>query len=148
MQYNREWGTICADLDSNSATVICRQLGYTYGVYNGIGQYPLAPIPIVYDYVRCRGDEARLDECILRHAKGTAHCPTDGARVLCKFILLLKYCSTIVHFKRLGSRGFHDLFNYYLCFFSKHNEYCKTEAYFLNVVDQYSVLLDKSCFLV
>ena len=28
--------------------------------------------------------------------------------------------------KRLGNRGFHDLFIH--CFFSKHNEYCKTEA--------------------
>ena len=36
---------------------------------------------------------------------------------------------SLVHFKRLDSRGFHDLFNHYLCFFSKHNEYCKTKAY-------------------
>ena len=35
---------------------------------------------------------------------------------------------TIVHCKRLGSRSFHNLFNHYLCLFSKHNEYCKTEA--------------------
>ena len=28
----------------------------------------------------------------------------------------------------LGSRGFHDLLNQYLYFFSKHNEYCKTHA--------------------
>ena len=34
----------------------------------------------------------------------------------------------LMHFKRLGSRCFHDLFNHYLCFFSKHNEFCKTEA--------------------
>ena len=33
-----------------------------------------------------------------------------------------------MHFKRLGSRGFHDLFNRYLLFFSKHNEYRKTDA--------------------
>ena len=38
----------------------------------------------------------------------------------------------IVHFKRLGSRVFHDLFNHYLCFFSKHNEYCKTEDIWVN----------------
>ena len=35
---------------------------------------------------------------------------------------------TIVDFKRLGSRGFHDLFNHYICLFSKHIENCKTEA--------------------
>ena len=38
------------------------------------------------------------------------------------------YFSTTVHFKRLDSRGFHDLFNHYLSFFTKHYEYCKTEA--------------------
>ena len=27
----------------------------------------------------------------------------------------------IVHFERLSSHGFHDLFNHYLCFFSKIN---------------------------
>ena len=40
-----------------------------------------------------------------------------------------KYYNNVkVHYKRLGSRGFHDLSNHYLCYFSKHNEYCKTEA--------------------
>ena len=34
----------------------------------------------------------------------------------------------IVHFTRLGRQGFYDVVNRYLCFFSKHNEYCKTEA--------------------
>ena len=38
-----------------------------------------------------------------------------------------KIC-TIVHFKCLGSRRFHDLFNHYLFFFSKHNEYCKIKV--------------------
>ena len=37
-------------------------------------------------------------------------------------------CETIVHFKRLSIRGFQDLSNHYLCFFSKHSQYCKTEA--------------------
>ena len=35
---------------------------------------------------------------------------------------------TIVHVERLGSRGFHDSFNHYVDFVSKHYEYCKTEA--------------------
>ena len=34
----------------------------------------------------------------------------------------------MVHFKHLVSLGFHDLLNPNLRFFSKHNEYCKTEA--------------------
>ena len=34
----------------------------------------------------------------------------------------------IVHFKRLGSRIFHDSFNQYVFFFSKQCTYCKTNA--------------------
>ena len=32
-----------------------------------------------------------------------------------------------VHFKHLGSQGFHYLFKHYLSFVSKHNEYYQTE---------------------
>ena len=32
----------------------------------------------------------------------------------------------MVLFKRLGSQCFHELFNQYICFFSKHYGYCKT----------------------
>ena len=39
---------------------------------------------------------------------------------------LFKRLVTIAHIKCLGGRGFHDLFNYYLCFFLKHNENCNT----------------------
>ena len=38
---------------------------------------------------------------------------------------------TLLFFKRLGIRGFHDLFNQYQFFFSKHGEYCKTEPHLL-----------------
>ena len=45
------------------------------------------------------------------------------------FIFLCERFETdIVHFKRLCSGVFHDLFSHYRCFFSKQNEYCKTEA--------------------
>ena len=37
---------------------------------------------------------------------------------------------SIVHFKRLGSHGFHDTLNHYLCFFSKHDKYCKVSQIF------------------
>ena len=49
----------------------------------------------------------------------------------------------IEHLKRLGNRGFHDLFNNYLCYFSKHNNYYKTEAYgiFVNFRDFLSDVL-------
>ena len=34
----------------------------------------------------------------------------------------------LMFFKRLGSGGFHDLFNQYVFFFSKHYDYCKTRS--------------------
>ena len=40
-----------------------------------------------------------------------------------KFVLNLQFHVFIVHFKRLGSRGFHGCgFDHYLCFLSKYNE--------------------------
>ena len=41
---------------------------------------------------------------------------------------MLANVDTIVFSKRLDSRGFHDLFNEYIFFFSKHYGYCKTGA--------------------
>ena len=41
---------------------------------------------------------------------------------------MLPNVDTIVFSKRLDSRGFHDLFNEYIFFFSKHYGYCKTGA--------------------
>ena len=50
-----------------------------------------------------------------------------GNLIYC-FILLKPHYSD---FKRLGSRGFHDLFNQYLFSFLKHYEYCKTEVLYI-----------------
>ena len=87
--------------------------------------------------------------------------------ILTKFALLnhklrpqrpyLNKLETILYFKRLGSRTFHDLLNHYLRFFSKYNEYCKTEAYaiwvnflsddhliiFLNIKCQWYFIMEK-----
>ena len=52
---------------------------------------------------------------------------TPGSNKIARWSLFGYLGIAVVHFKRLGSRGFHDLFNHFLCFFSKHNEYCKTE---------------------
>ena len=38
------------------------------------------------------------------------------------------FYGTMVYFKDLGSRGFHDSFNQYVFFFSEHCTYCKTNA--------------------
>ena len=42
--------------------------------------------------------------------------------------LISKY-GPIVHLKRLSSRGFRDIFDHHLDFFSEHNGYYKTGAY-------------------
>ena len=39
------------------------------------------------------------------------------------------YNMSIVFFKRLGNRGFHNPFNQYVFSFNKRYEYCKTGAY-------------------
>ena len=43
-------------------------------------------------------------------------------------VLFFQTNYTIVHFKRLGTRVFHDSFNQYVSFFSKQYTYHKTNA--------------------
>ena len=58
------------------------------------------------------------------HTEYTRHdTPTS-----CHSACLQKQGWTIVHFKRLGSRVFHDSFNQCVFFFSKQSTYCKTNA--------------------
>ncbi|CAB4013293.1 deleted in malignant brain tumors 1 -like isoform X2, partial [Paramuricea clavata] len=63
--YSGKWGTICDNSwDINDATVVCRQLGYKFGVralrgsyiFNGTGQ-------IWLDDVACTGNEQSLSSC-------------------------------------------------------------------------------------
>ena len=63
--YSGKWGTICDNSwDINDATVVCRQLGYKFGVRalrgsyisNGTGQ-------IWLDEVACTGSEKNLSSC-------------------------------------------------------------------------------------
>ena len=42
--------------------------------------------------------------------------------------LIIIIIIVIVHLKRLGSRGFHDLFHYYQCLFSKNDGFCKRQT--------------------
>ncbi len=62
--HNGRWGTVCDDFwDADDAMVVCRQLGYIYGIPSsriafGQGQGPVW----LYD-VRCTGSESNLLNC-------------------------------------------------------------------------------------
>ena len=63
--YNGQWGTICDDhWDINEANVICRELGYKYGVQalQG-GNVPDGSGKIWLDDVKCNGNEQDLTSC-------------------------------------------------------------------------------------
>jgi hypothetical protein len=63
--HNEQWGTICDDdWDINDARVVCRQLGYKYGVraLQG-GLVPSGSGQIWLDDVRCNGNEQSLTDC-------------------------------------------------------------------------------------
>ena len=63
--HNEQWGTICDDdWDINDARVVCRQLGYKYGVRALQGrQVPDGTGQIWLDDVRCNGNEQSLTDC-------------------------------------------------------------------------------------
>ena len=66
--YNQTWGMVCDDgFDKNSATVLCRMMGFDSGVVNDTykqGQGQVCPsVPIWLDSVQCTGNEAHIDDC-------------------------------------------------------------------------------------
>ena len=63
--YGGQWGKICDNnWDIDNARVVCRQLGYEYGVraYKG-GQSYLGNRKIWLDEVNCTGSEPNLTSC-------------------------------------------------------------------------------------
>ncbi|CAB4042591.1 deleted in malignant brain tumors 1 -like, partial [Paramuricea clavata] len=63
--HSGQWGTICDDSwDINDTTVVCRQLGYKYGVraLRG-GDVPDGSGQIWLDSVSCTGIEQHLTSC-------------------------------------------------------------------------------------
>ena len=97
--YNNEWGTICDDFlhppyanaemnANNTATVICRQLGYSkvedFRYWHGT-QIPIEDTPYhVYSYDRpiwvrglvCNGDESVIEQCSI-HEMPASNCGID-----------------------------------------------------------------------
>ena len=64
MYINGQWGTVCDDLWSTSAsTVVCRQLGFgNAGTFNRYGAGP-SNYPIYLDNVTCSGAEVNILAC-------------------------------------------------------------------------------------
>ena len=64
-----EWGTVCDDFINDNlkgADVICKSLGYAYGVASGRTVDSPAPDRIALDDVRCSGDEGSIFDCSSR----------------------------------------------------------------------------------
>ncbi|KAK3586510.1 hypothetical protein CHS0354_033530 [Potamilus streckersoni] len=82
--YDGEWGTVCDDnWDDNDATVVCRMLGFSYGMATTKASFGEGSGRIVLDEVDCQGHESRLDNCKYvwrRHDCGH----NEDAGVICK----------------------------------------------------------------
>ena len=100
--HNGAWGTVCDDgWDIEDATVVCRQLGFTYGFVQSYKNAQFGPGTgqIWLDDVACSGQESRLEAC--SHAGwAKENCIHDeDVGVSCMGELLFKYyfviCNTI-----------------------------------------------------
>ena len=82
--HNGEWGTVCDDgWGVEDATVVCRQLGFRYGIAQSASFGEGTGI-IWLDDVACSGQESRLDACNHR-GWGKENCDHDedaGVRCL------------------------------------------------------------------
>ncbi|EFJ50373.1 hypothetical protein VOLCADRAFT_88920 [Volvox carteri f. nagariensis] len=85
------WGTICHDgWDDRDATVVCRQLGYRYGIAqkgllaNGASPPGSALMRIWMQQVNCSGSEAQLQDCGTLVPLGATDCSHRAdAGVMC-----------------------------------------------------------------
>lgn len=92
VRYQGVWGTLCEnDWKTETAEVICRQLGYK-GVeldfvlhnefsYNPDIIYEVGPGPVWFNGDACTGHERTLGDCQLQQ---TVHCSSDDVQLICK----------------------------------------------------------------
>lgn len=78
------WGCICDDYwDHHDASVVCRELGYDYGVAHSQGKHEIANGYIWLDNVECLGNETSLTECKHRGISTTNCQHYEDAGVSC-----------------------------------------------------------------
>lgn len=84
INHNDEWGTVCDDaFDDTDATVVCKQLGYDYGVARCCAEYGSGSGTIWMDQVGCTGSEEYLEDCS-QNGWGVHDCShSEDASVIC-----------------------------------------------------------------
>jgi len=77
-------GPVCDDgwTDTNAA-VVCRQLGYSYGTRKTGSYFGQVPSNFAMDEVRCKGDEAFLQDCSYDTSEDCG--ASEGAGVFCYY---------------------------------------------------------------
>ncbi|KAK3596896.1 hypothetical protein CHS0354_031673 [Potamilus streckersoni] len=64
INYNGTWGTVCDRLwDDDEATVVCKMLGYQYGIAIKNAKYGKGTGPVMLDRAYCRSYHKSLEEC-------------------------------------------------------------------------------------
>ena len=65
MNRNGYFGPVCDDgWSDHAATVVCKQLGYSYGYAYASSEWGTVPSTFAMDEVRCTGNEKALQDCI------------------------------------------------------------------------------------
>ncbi|KAL3846759.1 hypothetical protein ACJMK2_017720 [Sinanodonta woodiana] len=87
INYNGTWGTVCDRLwDDDEATVVCKMLGYQYGIAIKNAKYGKGTGPVILDRAYCRSFHKSLDECSsLSYATNCSH--NQDAGVACNIRL-------------------------------------------------------------
>lgn len=64
--FNGTWGSICGWTFTNTdATVLCKQLNYTHGIYVSSHSYGITQGPLWVKRMTCAGHETSLYQCAL-----------------------------------------------------------------------------------
>ena len=73
--YQGIWGTVCdSGWSNNDATVVCRELGYSYGTAKAQAHFGSGTGPVWLNQVGCLGNESKLSHCIHNGAGNVGSC--------------------------------------------------------------------------